>query len=146
MTWIAKPTSPKQILLAGVEILDPVMKASGFSFAFEEEGKSSRGDFAWGRYLRGDRVLELHFRFSLGLVRYHIAEDTLDHESYMRLLGVYGRSEYPDFSSDPLNSFAGLSGDIQKYCGDFLNGAGNQFREFVATLKTNPNMFRGLPA
>jgi hypothetical protein len=143
---MANTTSPKAILLAGIETLDPVMTSAGLRFAFEAEGKLSGKNFAWGRYLRADRSLELHFRYSLGLVHYHVAATTLDHENYMRLLGVYGRSEYPNFSSDPLDAFACLSRDLTKYCEDFLSGDGKQFREFAAMLKANPKLFKGLPA
>ena len=143
---MSNATKPKKILLAGAEILNPVMNRAGFSFTFEAAGKGSGGYFAWGRYLREDRSLELHFRQSLGLVRYHIAEHSLDHETYMRFLGVRTKSEYPDFSSDPLNSFACLSRDLGKYCGDFLAGDGRLFRKFAIALKENPNLFRGLPA
>lgn len=138
--------TPKAIMLTGIENLDAVLKPAGFRFAFEAEGKGSGGDFVWGRYVREDRSLELHFRHSLGFVKYHIGDDSLDHESYMRLLGVYGRSEYPNFSSDPLDAFACLSRDLEKYCADFLKGDGKQFREIAATLRQNPRLFQGLPA
>jgi len=73
------------------------LKPYGFQFVFEKTGSSSGGRFAFGRYVRGDRSLELHFRFTLGLVTYQIGDASLDHESYMRALGVYGQNAYPDF-------------------------------------------------
>ena len=138
--------TPKAILLKGVEVVNPVMNSAGFRFSFEAQGRGSGGNFAWGRYLRGDRSLDLHFQHSLGLVQYHIGKDTIDHESYMRFLGIYGQSEYPNFSTDPLDAFACLSRDLAKYCEDFLGGDGKQFREFAMRLKANPKLFKGLPA
>src|SRR6266404_602801 len=57
---------PKRQLLAGVRILDEVMRRHGFEFGFENEGRGSGGRFANGSYYRDDRRLELHFRGSLG--------------------------------------------------------------------------------
>lgn len=140
------PDEPKQQLLAGVGILEQVLAPSGFVFAFEADGQGSGGRFASGCYRRGERKLELHFRYSLGLVRYHIGALSLDHESYMRFAGVYGQNQYPDFPQAPLDSFVHLANDIGKYCSDFINGDGSQFLSWAGQLKDDPDLFKGLGA
>src|SRR5437868_689109 len=96
--------TPINALLEGCKILDAVMKPHGFNFVGGLTGKGSGGYFASGEYVRGDRRLELHFRYSLGLVTYHIGELSLTHDEYMRaLLGKDGGNKYPGFSDDPLD-------------------------------------------
>ncbi|HEX7286603.1 MAG TPA: hypothetical protein VF532_10505 [Candidatus Angelobacter sp.] len=87
--------------------------------------------------------LKLHFRYSLGLVKYHIGDSMLEHETYMRLLGVYGQNLYPDFPEKPIDSFHHLADDIQKYCSDFLYGDGRKFFSLAAEFRENPAMFKG---
>jgi hypothetical protein len=135
----------KQVLLAGVKIVDTVLVPHGFAFVLEKEGESSGGYFASGAYYRGNRKLELHFRWSLGLVTYHIEEAVLDHETYMRLLNVYGQNRYPDFPQNPKDSFKHLALDLQNFCSDFLSGEGEQFKRLAADLHKNSQMFKGLP-
>jgi len=135
----------ERTLRDGIQALDPVLKPYGFQFIFERSGSSSGGPFASGRYVRGDRSLELHFRFTLGLVTYHIDDASLDHESYMRLLGVYGQNSYPDFPTDPLESFASLARDLTNYCSDFLSGDGAEFRRFSDERKNQPSTASKLP-
>jgi hypothetical protein len=132
-------------LLAGVAILNPVLEPHGFTFKLETSGEGSGGSFASGAYQKEGRRLELHFRYSLGLVTYSIGQDSLDHENYMRLLGVYGQNKYPDFTADPLESFRSLAMDIQNYCQNFTSGDGKDFQALAAKLKKNPAMFKGLP-
>jgi len=135
--------TPKERLLAGAEILAPVLRPHGFVFKLEVHDKGSGGPFASGAYCKDNRRLELHFRYSLGMVSYHIGPDSLDHETYMRLLGVYGRNEYPDFPKEPLESFRHLATDIQQYCEDFTLGDGEQFRSLAMTFQRDPTMFKG---
>jgi len=135
----------EETLKKGIQALDPVLAPHGFEFVFERMGKGSGGHFAFGKYVRGDRSLELHFRYSLGLVTYRIGECSLDHESYMRFLGAYGRHSYPDFPSNPLESFQSLASDLQNYCEDFVSGDGIRFRSYAEELKRKPRMFSGLP-
>lgn len=117
----------------------------GFVFKLEAHGKGSGGSFASGSYTRANRSVELHFRYSLGLVTYHIDQASLDHEAYMRLLGVHGMNQYPDFPREPLESFRHLAMDIQNYCQDFVSGDGKQFHTLAAALARNQNMFKGIP-
>src|SRR5258707_15494381 len=109
---------PKKQLLAGIEILDPVLTPYGFRFRLESPGEGSGGPFASGSYRQGDPRLGLHFRGSLGLVTYHLGSDSLDPETYLRLMGVHHKAEYPDFSADPLETFANLANDINTHCAD----------------------------
>ena len=137
-------SSVKEALLAGVRSLNPVLEPHGFVFKLETRGEGSGGWFVSGAYQRGNRRLELHFRYSLGLVTYSIGKDSMDHEHYMRLLGVYGKNQYPDFPDDPLESFRSLAMDIQTYCQDFTSGDGQEFCSLVAKFSKNPTMFKGL--
>jgi hypothetical protein len=136
--------NPKDQLLAGVEILRPLFELHGFSFALETVGKGSGGPFASGILRKDDRRVELRFRYYLGLVRYHIKQETLDHETYMRLLGVYGRNQYPDFPQEPVDSFRHLAVDLNSYCADFIFGDGQQFHSLAAAFQQDPLMFKGI--
>ncbi|HYX71259.1 MAG TPA: hypothetical protein VE732_00690 [Nitrososphaera sp.] len=116
----------------GCKILDRVMNPQGFYLMEGASGQSSGGNFASGEYVKGDRRLEIHLRYSLGLVTYHIGALSLTHESYMRvLLGKNGGNQYPGFSNDPLEGFRHLSHDLSNFCGDFLNGSGKEFERCV---------------
>lgn len=78
------------------------------------------------------------------MVRYHIGDHSLDHESYMRFAGVYGQNQYPGFPREPLQSFAHLASDMSKYCSVFLTGDGKAFVGWAKQLKENPNLFKGV--
>lgn len=123
---------PKDTLLDGAKILDPVLLPNGFRFQFQREGRGSGGNFAWGAFVREDRRLELHFRHSLGLVRYHIGEQSASHESYMRELGVRNHCRYPGFSDDPMAAFRDLAHDLG-FADDFLSGSAAVLRTAAAS-------------
>jgi len=72
-----------QGLKAGVEILDSFMQSLAFVYTPISAGVGSGGTFAGGEFRREDRRLELHFRYSLGLVTYHVGNPALSHEDYM---------------------------------------------------------------
>ncbi len=119
---------PTEVLREGRSILDPVMHRHGFSFKDGPAGPSSGGPYASGTYVNRDRKLEIHFRFSLGLVTYHFGQISLDHESYIHaLLGTNGGNKYPGFSEDPLDAFRELAYDLENFATAFLNG---NFEEF----------------
>ncbi len=121
---------------AGCKLLDEVMNPHGFLLVEGASSSSSGGNFASGEYIRGDRRLEIHFRYSLGLVTYHIGDLSLTHEAYMRtLLGKNGGNQYPGFSNDPLDGFRHLGHDLAHFCGDFLNGSGEEFERCVVKAK-----------
>jgi hypothetical protein len=120
--------SPKSALLHGSEILEEVLAPKDFHFQFRGEGKSSGGTYAWGEFVRGDRRLELHVRFNLGLVRYHVGTESASHDYYMRELGVRERCHYPGFSEEPKDAFLGLAHDLA-FADDFLTGTGDLLRQ-----------------
>jgi hypothetical protein len=114
---------PSDTLAAGVEVLGPELVPHGFRFEPRGAGHGSGGPFAWGEFVRGDRRLELHFRWSLGFVIYHVGELSLGHEAYLRALGIArGTSHYPGFSDDPLDGFRHLAQDLARYLTEFVQG------------------------
>ncbi len=120
--------TPTETLRAGREALDPVMKEYGFVFEEGASGSSCAGPFASGVYINGDRRLEIHYRWSLGLVTYHFGKTSIDHDSYMRVqLGPEGGNKYPGFSEDPLSAFRDLAYDLRNFATAFLTG---DFKEF----------------
>lgn len=134
MTFSARRAT--DILLRGVEILDPIMKRHGFEFVLGKAGRGSGGNFASGKYVKDNRILEIHFRHTLGLVTYHIGPDSLRHEIYMRAsLGKNGGNRYPCFSDDPLEGFRVLRSDLENYCSDFLEGNREKFRQWLAEAR-----------
>ena len=113
-------------------MLDPVMKEHGFTFLEGPTGRGSGGSFATGFYLSANRKLEMHYRFSLGLVTYHFEEICIDHESYMRVvLGSKGGNKYPGFSDDPLQAFRDLAYDMQNFGSAFLEGDLKRFASYA---------------
>lgn len=128
---------PRDALLNAAKILAPSLLPKGFEFRFREEGRGSGGDFAWRDYVRGDRQLELHFRWSLGLVRYHIGNQSASHGSYMSELGVWEQCKYPGFSEDPMTAFQGLAHDLS-LAEDFLGGPAIFLRRAAAKESPNP--------
>lgn len=121
----------KDVLKKGVKLLKPLLRSKGFRLRFGREGKASGGSFASGEFVRKDRRLELHFRYSLGLVRYHVDQDSASHESYMRELGVLDQCQYPGFSDDPMDAFARLAHDLI-FADDFLDGPATVLRRAAA--------------
>lgn len=119
---------PKDALLDGAKILESVLLPKGFQFHFREEGRASGGAFAWGEFVREDRKLELHFRQSLGLVRYHVGDQSARHEPYMRQLGVWDQCRYPGFSEHATDSFHDLAHDVG-LAEDFLSGSAATLRK-----------------
>lgn len=119
--------TPRESLDKGRLKLDPILLKNGFAWEDGGEGKSSGGHFARGSYVRGDRKLELHFRYALGLVTYHLAGREMSHQDFMTSLGVTDDARYPGFSEDPQEAFADLAHDLKYYGGDFLFGKGDEF-------------------
>jgi hypothetical protein len=136
---------PRRALENGAKLLQPLLSVDGFRFKVIEVGAGSGGEYARGQFVNGDRCLDLHFGYSLGMVSYSVSEHTLSHEDYMRSLGVYGRHRYPGFAEDPLQAFRDLASDIEEFAQDWLLGDGKQFVRFAEELKTNPKKFSNLP-
>lgn len=129
----------------GLQIVGPVMTKHGFRYHEIGSGRGSGGNFISGEYLSGWKSLELHLRYSLGLVTYRLRDLSLSHEDYMRFLGVHRECKYPSFSEDALQGFRDLAHDLEAYCSDFLQGDALQFAQFARELQHNPNRFKGLP-
>ena len=119
---------PADVLQRGRKYLDPVLTPHGFVFYAGPAGRGSGGPYASAVYKNRERELELHFRFSLGLVTYHFGPLVLAHTDYMRaLLGPNGGNQYPGFSEEPLDAFKGLAHDLQAFAAAFLE---ENFAEF----------------
>ena len=125
-----------EILREGLHAIDPVLAEHGFSFQEGSSGKGSGDEFANGTYVNGDRKLEIHYRFSLGLLTYRFDQIFLDHTSYMRvLLGDKGGNKYPGFSDDPLAAFESLAYDLEHFATAFLEGNYEEFARIVTTAE-----------
>jgi hypothetical protein len=135
---------PKEILLNGQEILSPYLNQHGFYFSLTSTGIGSGGEFASGIFSKQNRIINLHYRYGLGLVSYQIDKDQLSHEEYLRLTGNFGKNQYPGFSAEKLKAFENLLYDLMNFCNDFIDGSENIFKEHLLRLRNNPNMFKGL--
>jgi hypothetical protein len=112
------------------------MNRHGFSFTGGLSGRGSGGHFASGAYVNADRKLEIHYRYSLGLVTFHFGQVSVDHESYMRvLLGDRRGSRYPGFSDDPLAAFRDLAYDLENFATAFLEGDFKLFASYAAAAE-----------
>ncbi len=131
--------SKQETLLEGASFLERVMASHGFAFELRGEGRGSGGEFAWGEYVSGNRRLELHFRYSLGLVRYHVGAESVSHESYMNELGVRDEADYPGFSDEPLDGFKHLAHDLERFGNDFLCGYGDILRRAARAERARAN-------
>jgi hypothetical protein len=128
--------SPAKILQQGCTILDEVLQRHGFRSEEIVSGKGSGGHFATTVYENGDRKLELHFRYSLGLVTYHMGSVSVSHESFMRaVLGSKGGNKYPGFSDAPADSFQDLACDLEEFAQSFLAGDTVEFSKYVAVAQ-----------
>ncbi len=130
------PNNSEEILNSGSQILGEILHGDGFTFTPKQSGRSSGGMFAAGEFRRGNRVLELHYRHSLGLVTYHLGNASLTHQAYMLLvLGKPNASHYPGFSDGPLDGFRHLRDDLVEYGKDFLTGSDDDFLRHIERSK-----------
>ena len=133
-----KPTAA-EILAEGRAILDPVLVPHGFGFALEREARGSGGAFATASYSRGDRRLELRYRSSLGLVRYHLRSESISHEELVyAVLGGKPGNEYPGFSHERMAAFRHLAHDLEHLGGAFLNGSDAELESLFTQAAENP--------
>jgi hypothetical protein len=141
---------PREVLSAGARELDGVLSPHGFVFTFTDEGKGSGGIYASGEYRRGNRRLEIHYRWSLGLVRYHVGKNSLAHAEYVRavraITATSREPSYPGFSSDDaLAAFGHLRHDLEGFGELFLRGSDRQFDELWEWTREHP-VSKGLGA
>jgi hypothetical protein len=105
------------ILDAGSRIVGVVIEPHGFVWTLGKTHEGHPGNAARGAFVRGDRQLELNFRWSLGPVIYRIGTVSVNHETLMKSAGHYAEAEYPGFSTDPLDAFRHLASDLQRIGG-----------------------------
>ena len=135
-----------ETLKAGVLILRELMTSHRFSDQLTAAGQGSGGRFASADFLRGNRRLELHFRYSLGLVQYHVGNVSLSHEDYMwSVLGKRWASHYPGFSEDPLDGFRDLRRDLEEHGAAFLSGTDADFLKCAADAESLKSRTSRLP-
>ena len=116
----------------GVGILDPWLREHGFVYRSLDAGTSSGGNYASGRFMKGIRSLQFHYRHDLGMVTYHLGERSMSHEGYMwAVLGKQHASHYPGFSDDPMDGFHHLLLDLQEHCSDFIDGTDERLLERI---------------
>ncbi len=113
------------LLEEGANLLAPVLAGHGFVFRHVSSGIGSGGDYAEGRMEALPRAIEMHFRNTLGLVRFHYGNHSVAHEHYMKHLGVTDRCEYPGYSESPMSGFQHLAHDLQAFGADFF-GSGEK--------------------
>ena len=130
------------MLERGAAELAEVLGPAGFEFIHTEDGAASGGPTAIGEFFRGDRRLELRFRSSLTLVRYHFGEESLSHEDLVRgvraLEGISAEGEYPGFSQDPMAAFGRLRRDLDRFGAVFLRGGAKAFRALNKWVNKHP--------
>jgi len=131
------------MLRAGVDALRPVLEPHGFAFRMGTVGKGSGGYSASGFFEHGERSLEFHVRYGLGMVNYRIGKAELSHETYLRYAGHWAQRSYPNFGGTILESFQALAQDLLAFCQDFVSGNGSEFTAFAAQHVANPNRFKG---
>jgi hypothetical protein len=130
-------------LEGGTAILEEVLAPHGFSLGPIRSGASSGGSFAWCEFSRGSRRLQLHFRYSLGLVEYQLGEVSISHEDYMwSIRGERRATSYPGFSEEPIDEFRHLAADLARYGKDFLYG---NDRDFVGHAERAAVLRSGAP-
>ena len=130
--------SPEEQLRAGAAILCELLEPAGFTFALLTVGNSSGGRFAIGEFIRGDHRLELHYRFGLGIVIYHVGDCSLSHTEMMRSQGFSKQAEFPTVLDKSLRGFDAVLSDLRNYGGPFLDADATQFAILVAWCAKNP--------
>ena len=120
----------------GALILGEVLAPSGFIFTPGARGNSSGGPAAQGRFVRETQTIDLHFRWSLGLVSYTWDDVVVSHADYLR--GLSAQGAYPGFSEDPLDGFRHLTQDLSGPLIGFVEGNCAEFDQVVAAVKVMP--------
>lgn len=131
--------TPEQRLREGADILAPLLAPAGFQFHVEEVGQGSGGPFARGAFVRDNRRLELHYRWSLGLVSYTVDATRVIHEDLARAQrAVVGPSQWPGFFDRPLDDFRALLADLRSVAAPFVLGSDDDFRAIAAWVESHP--------
>jgi hypothetical protein len=136
----------KEWLERGAELLKPLFLRYGFAYRTLNDGDSSGGQFAYGEFRKGARRMEFHFRYSLGLVTYKLNSHSMSHQEYMRsMLGKPNASQYPGFSTDPMDAFRHLRFDLEEHCADFFEGTDECLLRRIEDALAEPIQKSGLP-
>ena len=130
--------TPETQLEAGAAILAKFLAGYGFQFRVEETDRGSGGPFARGAFLKGDRRLELHYRWSLGLVSYTVGNTRVAHEDFARARASDGRGVYSGFFSEPLDDFRALLADLEAFGSPFLSGSVEDFLAVAEWVQSHP--------
>jgi len=131
-----------ELLERGLAELAEVLGPAGFELVGTEEATGSGGAFTRAEFHRGDRILELHFRSALSLVRYHFGEESLSHEDLVRgvraLEAIAEEGQYPGFSNDQMAGFRHLRHDLERFGAIFLRGGAKAFRALKKWVNQHP--------
>jgi hypothetical protein len=101
---------PVDVLAEGSSLLAPILTPLGYLPAETSQGNGSGGPMAMGRWIAGERSIETHVRYALGIVTYQWGSLKFSHQDYLRVLGVKGA--YPGFSDDAIDGFRYLAADL----------------------------------
>jgi hypothetical protein len=123
-------------LTEGAHIVGDVLAPHGFTFEPGGHGNGSGGPAAWGCFVRGSQRIELHFRYSLGLVSYTWGDTVLSHKEYLR--GVDASGSYPGFGTDPLDGFRHLADDLTGPLAGFVSGDQASFDQAAKAAHDSP--------
>ncbi len=135
---MSEPFSPVEQLNEGANILRPLLEPAGFKFALTNTGKGSGGQFAVGEFTRGDRRLELHYRYGLGIANYHVGGPPLSHNEFMRAQGAEKTAAFPTVLDKSLRGFHALLADLESHGSAFLDADPAPFLELAKWCAANP--------
>jgi hypothetical protein len=131
--------TPTLALESGMKLLSTFLASKGFVASIDRSAVGSGGEFATGKFRNGDWTLELHFRYSLGLVSYALGGSSISHDDYMRqVVPDGGKASYPSFSSSSLNGFEALLSDLENFAGEFVDCQSKGFLQLVSDAEENP--------
>jgi len=141
--------NPVEVLREGAAVLASILGPDGFTFVETGSGSSSGGHYASGEFRRENRRLELHVRWSLGLVTYHVGDARLSHQDLTRAVAatrhLHEPAQYPGFSDQPVDGFRHLGADLVRFGRVFTQGTAEEFSALVAWVRQHPKP-KGLKA
>ena len=121
-----------EMMKEGARYLMSVLQPLGFVFRIVQTGASSGGTFCQAEFSCKRRKIELHFRWGLGMVLYHIGDISVSHKAYIEALGAGSASRYPGFYNDKMEAFRSLAHDFALIRSDFIDGEGRILAEAAA--------------
>jgi hypothetical protein len=127
---------PAEWLREGCSVLAPNLESHGFRLGQQKVGNGSGGHFAEVRWTRGEQYLELHVRYSLGLVTYGWDGESFRHADYMSWRQV--RGQYPGYGTDPIDGFRHLAADLNGAAAPLLTMTKTEFVEVASAIHALP--------